>query len=183
MQRLHHLLALTDAHGPVIRIGRVRAFRNVVVNRIITPVITIAGGFVYGTIVVQRHQLHRRDAESFQIGDTRRKIGMAVQGSVGIGEGKILAAMGFRKTARRIIAEVSDVRLPHDRLRQRYFRHMVMIPPLGVGAGQVDHHAAPAVHAGRTSPWIRDTIDRSAFTVNQKIVVDAMLVVRKIIDP
>ena len=65
MQRLHHLLALTDAHGPVIRIGRVRAFRNVVVNRIITPVITIAGGFVYGTIVVQRHQLHRRDAESF----------------------------------------------------------------------------------------------------------------------
>ena len=55
MQRLHHLLDLADVHGPVIRIRGVRSFRNVVIDGIVTPVVSAADRFVDGTEIVDRH--------------------------------------------------------------------------------------------------------------------------------
>ena len=89
MQRLHHLLDLADAHGPVIRIRGVRSFRNVVIDGIVTPVVSAADRFVDGTEIVDRHQLHRGNAKLFEIRQSRRKIRMTVQRRSQVGERNI----------------------------------------------------------------------------------------------
>ena len=171
MQRLHHLLDLADAHGPVIRIRGVRSFRNVVIDGIVTPVVSAADRFVDGTEIVDRHQLHRGNAKLFEIRQSRRKIRMTVQRRSQVGERKIFSTMGFGESSRGIVAEIADMRFPNNRLRNRHFRHAIGIPTFGIGARQVDDHASTAVHASRVRPWIGNAIDGTAIAFNQKIVI------------
>ena len=171
MQRLHHLLDLADAHGPVIRIRGVRSFRNVVIDGIVTPVVSAADRFVDGTEIVDRHQLHRGNAKLFEIRQSRRKIRMTAQRRSQVGERKIFSTMGFGESSRGIVAEIADMRFPNNRLRNWHFRHAIGIPTFGIGARQVDDHASTAVHASRVRPWIqRDRTSETAVatTVGQQ---------------
>ena len=55
----------------MIWVGGIRAFRYVVVDRIITPVeLTIGALFVYGAVIIYRHQLYVGDAQLFEIVET-----------------------------------------------------------------------------------------------------------------
>ena len=73
VQALDHLLHFGDAGARVARIGGVRAFRHVVVLRVVAPVLRAIGvvaqvaGLVDGTVVVHRHDLHVGDAQRLEI--------------------------------------------------------------------------------------------------------------------
>ncbi|MNC24198.1 hypothetical protein D3C75_722480 [compost metagenome] len=73
VQRLHHFLKLADAGPGIIRICAVRAFRNVIMLRVITPVILRViirpGGFtgslqlIHGLKIKYRQQMHMSNPE------------------------------------------------------------------------------------------------------------------------
>ena len=60
MQCLHHLFELANAHFGAIRIGTVRAFGHVIVQRVVAPIILrlIQSRFVYRSIVERRQNVH-----------------------------------------------------------------------------------------------------------------------------
>ena len=68
MQRLDGFFQFPDAYLSMVGIGRVASFRNIVVNRIVAPVILlVTAAFVHGTIIVNRHQLDVGHAQPFHI--------------------------------------------------------------------------------------------------------------------
>ena len=75
MECLDHSLHLAYTDLPVKRIGRIGAFRNVVIDRIIAPVILICRGvgFVNTSKVIGWHDLHMRNPKPLQIIQTGRQ--------------------------------------------------------------------------------------------------------------
>ena len=70
---LHHLLELTNTRSRVIRIGRVRTIRNIIILRIIPPVVLILAQFrfVHRGIVIGRQQMNMSHSQLLQMIDTR----------------------------------------------------------------------------------------------------------------
>ena len=179
MQRLDHLFAFADAYGAIIRIGAVRAFGNVVVERIVAPVEAVGGvgawdRFVDGTVVVERHELHGGDAEPFEVGHAGGELAGTVHAGVRVGEGQIGAAMLFRNAAVFVVAEVADVGFPNHQVAAGDVRAAVLGPACRVGLVEVDDHAAPAVHAGRAGPRVGGAIDGAVRESDQIVVVGAV---------
>ena len=56
VQSLNHLLEFLDSDLAVIRVRRIRAFRNIVVDRVIAPVILrlVELCFVNGAVIIHR---------------------------------------------------------------------------------------------------------------------------------
>ena len=176
VQRLDHLLALGDAHGAVERIRRVGAFGDVVVKRIVAPVVLPRVVLVHGAVVVERQQLDRGDAELFEVVDARGELPFAVHGGAEVGEGQVFATVLERETAMRVRAEAGHMHLGHHRLAQRGDRVRVMLPAGRVGACEVDHHAAPAVHAGAFGPRVGGAHPVAILLFHQVVVVGAVQV-------
>ena len=68
-----HLLELTDTHFRPIRVGSIRAFRHIVVFRVISPVVLrpVELGFVHRRKVERRQQLYVRHAQLLQMVNAR----------------------------------------------------------------------------------------------------------------
>ena len=79
MQRLYHLLRLTDTACRVVRIGRITAVRHVVVHRVIAPVIAvlIQLGLVYATVIEHRQNLQMGDTQLFEMVQSRSRQPLA----------------------------------------------------------------------------------------------------------
>ena len=64
VQGLNHLLYFVDSNVAVIRVGRERAFRRVVVLRVIAPVeLRVAARLLNGAEIVERVEMHIVDAK------------------------------------------------------------------------------------------------------------------------
>ena len=92
VQGLHHLLEFLHADFAVRRIGRIAAFRHIVVLRIVTPVEIPARRFVNGGIVVNRLQVYVGDTKFLQIIDADGHAGVILQ--TGFCKRQILAGIG-----------------------------------------------------------------------------------------
>ena len=115
VQALDHLLHFGDAGARVARIGGVRAFRHVVVLRVVAPVLRAIGvvaqvaGLVDGTVVVHRHDLHVGDAQRLEIVEAG---GRALGGlRAGFDHAQVLALLVGGDAGGRVDGEVADVHL------------------------------------------------------------------------
>ena len=155
VQRCNHRLALADADGPVIRVGAIRAFRHIVSDRVVPPVVGAAGRLIDRPVVVERHDLHVGDTQTLQIRDAGgESAGLVVQGRMRIGEREELAAMPFGESAVRVVAEIADMRLPNHGLGSGNVGGAVGQPTVGIGRIEIDDHAAFAVDAARLGPRV-----------------------------
>ncbi len=153
VKRLHHLLHFLYPDFPIVRIRGVRAFRHIVVDRIIAPVklCFVKPGLIHRTIIVGRQQVQVGNPQIFHVVKSR---GHAARG------------LGSRLRQSQEFSHVLDARtfiggqIPH----MQFIDHRVSIvqirvgvpvgiPPLGIGGSQVYHHGPLAVHA--RSPGIR----------------------------
>ena len=69
VQRLNHLFEFFDTRHRIGRIGRVASFGNIVVQRIVAPVVFIfvEFGFVHRSIIIGRQQVNMGNAKFFQV--------------------------------------------------------------------------------------------------------------------
>ena len=76
----NHLLHLANTNIRVFRIGRIRTFGSIVVQRVVAPIVLTVGelGFVDGVIVVGREYVDVRDAELLEVVDA---CGLSVGGN------------------------------------------------------------------------------------------------------
>ena len=81
---------------------------------------------------------------------------IAVQTGVFLGKGEILAPVFGAHAAGRIEGKILHMHFPDD-VFLRQLRRLVRLPALRVGAAQVEHHAAHAVHAAGLGPGIGGT--------------------------
>ena len=148
VQGLDHLLELIDTDSAIVGIGGVRAFGRIVVDGIIAPVEVFTLGLIHGTVVIHGQQVQVGNAQCIQIvnaGDS------AVGGSGSmLGEGQILASVGFGNTGGIIDGEVTHVQLVDDGIGVggAGIGVGVLVPTGGVGGCQVKDHTALAVDAG-----------------------------------
>jgi len=136
VQRLHHLLELADAAHRVVRVGGIRAFGHVVVQRVVAPVVLrhIELCLVYRGVIERRQQMHGVDAQRLQMGDGLRLC-----------QGKKLALVAHARGG--VDGEVAVVHLVYNMVGRRFHhRAHIALPPLGIGFPQVDHCTAPPVY-------------------------------------
>ena len=172
-----HLLHFLDASARVTRVGGVRAFRHVVVLRIVAPVVLRAvaqiAGLVHGTVVVDGHDLHMRHAERLEVVDAGgRRALLAVDRGALLDEAEILAAIGFGDAGVRVDGHVTNVRLGDDRVgRLAERRHALAgIALLLVG----EHDGSLAVGHGGGRVRVGGRVDR-AVGEGQLVVVGVIL--------
>ncbi len=77
MKRFYHLFHFFDSDLAIVRIGRVRAFRHIVVDRVISPVKLrrIKLRLIYRTVIIDGEQMKMRDSQIFDMIKTRRDSG------------------------------------------------------------------------------------------------------------
>ena len=162
VQRLYHLLALFDAHRAVVRVGRVRALGDVVVHRVVAPVVLLHDvlALVDGAEVVHRHDLHVLNAELFKVIDAGRwAVLNTVHSGAALGESKVFSAVLLPHSAARGRGKVCDRHLPNA-CRGGVLHHdvSVVLPVFGIGLAKVYHHAALPVHAASARVNVSRTV-------------------------
>ena len=148
VQRLHHGPALPHPHRAVEGVGGVAAFRHIVVQRVISPVIAAGGGLPDGGVIKHRHQLDVADAQPFQIIQTGGVDAIAVQRGVRQCEGPELSPQAFGHPAMGVSGKVCHVALPDAPGMGRDDRAHILRPSLRRGGRQVQHHPPCAVRPG-----------------------------------
>ena len=146
MQRLNHLFELTDTHFRCIRICRIAAFGNVVVHRVITPIIAVISQFclVYRTVIVRRQNLNMRHPQFLQMVDS---------GQFSFGRNRAVLGQSEEltfvlNTRRRMDAEIAVMKFIHNCVRGMiHCRPFVFLPALGIRLSEIDNRTALAVHA------------------------------------
>ena len=147
VQSLDHLLHFGDARGGVGWIGGIRAFRHVVVLRIVAPVLRTLrvvaqiADLINGTVVVHRHDLHVADAQLLEIVKTG---GGAVRRlRSGFHNTQILAPLVGGDSGIRVDGEVADVHFGDGGVSGlAEFRHAVAC---GAHVFAGEHHGTFAV--------------------------------------
>ena len=69
VQSLHRGLQLPDTNGAVVGIGGIPAVGDVVIHRVIAPVVVVPLAFGHRTEVIHRHQLHMGDPQLPEVVD------------------------------------------------------------------------------------------------------------------
>ena len=147
VQSLDHLLCFLHANSTVVRVGGIRALRNVEVNRVITPVVLGQGkGLVGETVVVHGQNMH--------MGDTQRLDVIQTGGDAALGLGafldhtQILALVNNSGTF--VSRQVTDMQLVNHSIGDGLagIGVAVFCPILGIGGVQIDDHSALAIDAG-----------------------------------
>ena len=130
MERLHHLFELSDAAERVGRVGGVRAFGDVVIHRVIAPVILrlVETCLVDGAEVIRGQDVDSVHAQLFQVVKCPRlSQSQELTFMLGIGA---------------VDGEVAMVHLvDHPVGKVLGMRSMVFKPALRVAVAQVDDHA------------------------------------------
>ena len=152
VQRLHGFLEFPDAHGPVVGVGGIAAVGDVVVDRVIAPVVRFAA-LGHRTEVKHRHQLHMGHPEPFEIVEPGRVYAIMKKGGAGQGQRLVGAAQRFGNPARSIVGEIPHMQFIDDVLR-RVGGGCVGSPVFGVGAAQIQHHAARPVPPAGAGPGV-----------------------------
>ena len=145
MERLHHLLALPDAHRPIGRIGGIAALGHVVVHGVVAPVkLAAVPLLVHRAKIVNGQKLDMGDPQPLQMLHAQGEAALPVPP----GEGLEPAAVLLRHAAVRVVGEVLHVELIDDVLRREGGRR-VPAEALRVGARQIHRHAPlPVAAAG-----------------------------------
>ena len=113
MQFLDHLLHFGDTGARVGRIGGIRAFRHVVVLRIVAPVLRAirvvaqVAGLIDETIIVHRHDLHMADAQLLQV--VKAGGGAFLRLRAGFHDTQVLALLVCGNAGIRVDGEVANV--------------------------------------------------------------------------
>ena len=175
MQRLHRLLQLPDADRPVGAVGGVAAVGDVVVDRVVPPVEGVGLVLRHRAVVEHRHQLHAVHPQVFQVIEAGGVRPVPVEGGAGQGQRLVFAPQRSRHPAVYIVGKVLDVYLPDDVLGGAGGGR-VGGPAVGVGAAQVDDHAAPAVPAAGPGPGVGGAAGDALAVGDGKIVVAAVQV-------
>ena len=148
MQSHDHLLELTDAHVGLVRVGRIRTFRHVVVLRIISPVILrfVEPRFVDRREVERRKDLHMRNPQLLQVVDA--SLFAQISRSSLLRQSQKLSAV--LDAGNRIHREVPMVHFINNHVREALHRRtLVGIPSLRVRGVEVDNSGTVAVHSNR----------------------------------
>ena len=148
VQAVHHLLGLDHAVGRVGRIRGVGAFRHIVVERIVTPVVVGVIErlrLVDARVIEHLLDLHMRDAELHEVVHASG-LARGVRGAV-LDHAEVLAALVGVHTGVLVLREVADVRFRDHRvgvLGER--RHAARVLDRRLGRRQ--HHGTLAVDHG-----------------------------------
>ena len=159
MQAVHHLLGLDHAVGGVGRVRGVGAFRHIVVERIVTPVVVGVIErlrLVDARVVEHRLDLHMRDAELLEVVHAGG-LARGVRGAV-LDHAQVLAALCGVHTGVLVLREVADVRLRDHRvgvLGER--RHATRVLDRRLGRRQ--HHGTLAVDHGCAGVRVGGVVD------------------------
>ena len=151
VQALHHLLELPDACRGVGRIGGITAFRNVVVFRVVSPVVglVVQSGFVHGRVIEGGQDVYVRYTQLFEVVQSRR-LPLGCLGA-GFGQGQKFALVfdpGIGGDA-----EVAVVQFVENDVGIHFqFGRTVRLPAFGIGLAQVDYGRPVAVYADRLGP-------------------------------
>ena len=151
MQAFHHLLELADACHGVGRIGGVTAFRNVVVLRVVSPVVGLVRQprLVHRRIVEGGEDVYMRYAQFLEMIQT----GCLPFGGFGAGFGQgqkfaLVADSGIRGDA-----EIAVVQFVENNVGIHFqFGRTIRFPAFRIGLVPVDHGRPVAVYADRLGP-------------------------------
>ena len=71
VERLYHLLELANAYCRLVGVGGVTAFWNVIVHRVVAPVVFVVGkaGLVHRAVIITGQDMDGIHAELFQVAD------------------------------------------------------------------------------------------------------------------
>ena len=145
MQGGDRLLQFPDAHLAPVGVRRIAAFGNIVIHRIIAPVITeFRFRLIYRTIVIHRQQLNVGHAQPFEIIQARRMHTVMMQSGTFPAQGRKFTPVGFREAAGFVPGKILHMQLINDLLRGRG-RCFIRIPTFRVCPCQVDDHASLTV--------------------------------------
>ena len=149
MQRLNQHLEFLDTGVAVVGIGGVRAFGNVVVLGIITPVaLDLVIGLVDGSEVLDGHELYAVDVVLYEIVNTGSDLALAVDGSITLGEREVLTAVRLTDAGGNVDREITNVNFPYDCFAGIVEQYMAVLIPAGrVGGVEVNDHGTVAVSA------------------------------------
>src|SRR5699024_8096805 len=175
VQGLDGLLQLPDAHRAVVGIGGIAALGDVVVDRVVPPVEGVRAVLGDRAVVEHRHQLDVVDPQPLEVVDAGGMHPVPVQGGAGQGQGLVLAPQRFGHTAVDVVGEILDVDLP-DNVLGAPGRGRVAGPALGIGAAQVDHHAAGPVPAAGPGPGVGGAAGDPVAVGDREIVIAAVQV-------
>ena len=175
MQGLNHLLALPDSDRAVIWVRSVRAFRYIVVHRVIAPVkLLFVPRLVYGTVVKKGQQMHMGNTQFFQIIHT----GGIVASRPCHGKSLILPPVFPGNAAVRVMGKVLDMQFINN-LFTASLRRPVRLKSRRIRPGQVHRHASAAIAAAACRIWVRGTGVPAVYP-HQIIIIHAMEIFRKL---
>ena len=144
----NHGAAFPHADLAVVGVGGVAAFRNVIIQRIIAPVVA-AGALINRGKLKNWLELHMGHAEVFEVVQAGRVNAVPIKRCIIQRKGEELTAQIFRHTAVRVGRKIRDVRLPDRLCVGRQIGAAVLLPAIGHSRIKVQHHAAQAINASR----------------------------------
>ena len=145
MQRHYHLFKLADAHIGFIRVGGIRTFGNIIILRIISPVILrlVELGLIDRREIERRQQMYMSYPQFFQMVDTSflSQISMC---TVFCQSQKLSTILDTRYRIDRKVTMVHFINNDIGETLQR--RTGILFPPLWIGFFHVDNGSTVAVH-------------------------------------
>ena len=154
MKRLYHFLHLADAHLSAGRIRGIGSFRHIVIHRVISPVkLRVFPLFIYGTVIIGRHDLHMGDTQIFHIPEPCGMDPVAVQRRIRTGKRLIFPAVSFREAAGRIPGKLFYVEFVDD-LLPGPLRRPVIRPAFRIRPGKIHRHAPLPVQPAGLCPRV-----------------------------
>ena len=141
-----HLLELADTHFRPIRVGGIRAFRHVVVLRVISPVVLrfIKPGFVHRRKVERRQQLYVCHAQFLQMVNARFLAQIRMRSF--LRQSQELSSVPDAGDG--IDREIAMVQLINHHVGEAFQRRtLVFVPPLRIRLFPVDDGCPVAVHS------------------------------------
>ena len=164
-----------DADCAVAGVGGVAALGDVVVDGVVPPVESLGVPLGHRAVVEHRHQLDAVHPQPLEVIGAGGVDAVPVQGGAGQGQGLVLAPQRCRHPAVDVVGKVLDVHLPDDVLGAAGGGR-ILRPAVGVGAAQVDDHAAPAVQAAGPGPGVGGAAHDPLAVGDGKVVVAAIQV-------
>ena len=158
MKSLHHLLHLAHTSGRVGRISGIRTLRSIVIQRIISPIISVCPeiGLVNRIIIIRREDMHMSHTKLLEMVDTCL---LALRRSgAGFGEGKEFTLV--RYSGRGVHRHIAMMHLIHNHVREiLHLRTLILIPTGRVGGIEIDDSRTLAIHANSLCPNARSLIE------------------------
>ena len=155
VQGLHHGAAFPHAHLAVERIGGIAALRQVIIQRVIPPVVVLAAHFVHRGKVKNRLQLHMGHTQPLEVVQPGGVYAVPVQGGAVHRKTHKLAAVSLRHAAGRVGGKIRHMHLPHAAGMGGDGRAFILLPAVRHGGGLVQHHAAGAPCPGCVGVGVR----------------------------